>query len=285
VLRNLLNNAVDHGEGLPVRVRVAADENAVAIVVRDFGVGLRDGEAEHVFNRFWRADPSRNRRTGGTGLGLAISVEDARLHGGWLEAWGALGQGACFRLTLPRRQGAELTDSPLPLPPDEVRPFREGEEDEVSPLIVTEVDAEAPVEEIAWQSADSVELDEATPGLPIAWHSASEEPTSPAPDHGEIGPDPELDDVHRPPPTGVPDRADSAVVGHDPEFDDVPSSAPESGGAPAEAASAVIGHDPEFDDVPGPASDSAVVGHDPEFDDVPGGGGGELASKSAGEAQ
>ncbi|EWM15882.1 sensor histidine kinase MtrB [Kutzneria sp. 744] len=311
VLRNLLNNAVDHGEGLPVRVRVAADENAVAIVVRDFGVGLRDGEAELVFNRFWRADPSRNRRTGGTGLGLAISVEDARLHGGWLEAWGALGQGACFRLTLPRRQGAELTDSPLPLPPDEVRPVREGEEDEVSPLVVTEVDAEAQVEDIAWQSADSVELDEATPDLPIAWHSASAEPASPAPDHGEIGPDPELDDVHRPPPTGVPDRADSAVVGHDPEFDDVPtsapigvptlsdpsavghdpefddvpSSAPESGDVPDRAGSAVIGHDPEFDDVPGPASASAGVGHDPEFDDVPGGGGSELASKSAGEAR
>lgn len=117
ILRNLLANAVDHGEGLPVRLTVAADEHAVAVAVRDYGVGLRAGEAELVFNRFWRADPSRNRRTGGTGLGLAISLEDARLHGGILDAWGEPGAGACFRLTLPRQPHGELTGSPLPLPP------------------------------------------------------------------------------------------------------------------------------------------------------------------------
>ena len=117
ILRNLLANAVDHGEGLPVRLTVAADADAVALAVRDYGVGLRPGEEELVFNRFWRADPSRNRRTGGTGLGLAISLEDARLHGGWLEAWSELGHGACFRLTLPRRRDVELETSPLPLPP------------------------------------------------------------------------------------------------------------------------------------------------------------------------
>ncbi|WP_210718552.1 MtrAB system histidine kinase MtrB [Amycolatopsis acididurans] len=119
ILRNLLANAVDHSEGRPVRLTLAANEHAVAITVRDYGVGLRPGEADLVFNRFWRADPSRNRRTGGTGLGLAISHEDARLHGGQLEAWGAPGHGACFRLILPRRQNEPFEDSPLPLvPPD-----------------------------------------------------------------------------------------------------------------------------------------------------------------------
>ncbi|MTD58473.1 MtrAB system histidine kinase MtrB [Amycolatopsis pithecellobii] len=119
ILRNLLANAVDHSEGRPVRLTVGANEHAVAITVRDYGVGLRPGEADLVFNRFWRADPSRNRRTGGTGLGLAISHEDARLHGGQLEAWGAPGAGACFRLTLPRRQGEPFEEYPLPLmPPD-----------------------------------------------------------------------------------------------------------------------------------------------------------------------
>lgn len=122
ILRNLLANAVDHGEGLPVRLTVAADEHAVALAVRDYGVGLRPGEEELVFNRFWRADPSRNRRTGGTGLGLAISLEDARLHGGWLEAWSEYGHGAYFRLTLPRRENIELTGSPLPLPPADATP-------------------------------------------------------------------------------------------------------------------------------------------------------------------
>src|SRR5439155_15000119 len=115
ILRNLLANAVDHSEGRPVRLTLGANEHAIAVTVRDHGVGLRPGEADLVFNRFWRADPSRNRRTGGTGLGLAISHEDARLHHGLLEAWGAPGEGACFRLTLPRRQGEPVEGSPLPL--------------------------------------------------------------------------------------------------------------------------------------------------------------------------
>jgi two-component system sensor histidine kinase MtrB len=117
VLRNLLGNAVDHGGGKPVEVRLASNETAVAVTVRDHGVGLRPGEEKLVFNRFWRADQSRARQTGGTGLGLSISVEDAQLHGGWLEAWGAPGKGSQFRLTLPVRVGDQLASSPLPLVP------------------------------------------------------------------------------------------------------------------------------------------------------------------------
>ncbi|HMY09516.1 MAG TPA: ATP-binding protein, partial [Marmoricola sp.] len=85
--------------------------------VRDRGVGLKPGQAALVFNRFWRADPARARTTGGTGLGLAISLEDARLHSGWLQAWGAPGAGAQFRLTLPKQAGQKVTHSPLPLVP------------------------------------------------------------------------------------------------------------------------------------------------------------------------
>jgi two-component system sensor histidine kinase MtrB len=117
VLRNLVGNAVEHGEGRPVEVTLAADEAAVAVTVRDHGVGLKPGEERLVFNRFWRADPSRARQTGGTGLGLSISVEDARLHGGWLEAWGEPGGGAQFRLTVPVRSGDRLVAAPLPLIP------------------------------------------------------------------------------------------------------------------------------------------------------------------------
>jgi two-component system sensor histidine kinase MtrB len=115
IIRNLLGNAVDHAEGKPVQVQVGGDEQAVAVSVTDHGIGLKPGEAGLVFNRFWRADPSRQRQTGGTGLGLAISLEDARLHGGWLQASGLPGVGARFRLTLPRRSGALVTGSPLPL--------------------------------------------------------------------------------------------------------------------------------------------------------------------------
>jgi two-component system sensor histidine kinase MtrB len=117
ILRNLLVNAVEHGEGREVVVSSAADRGAVAIVVRDHGVGLAPGEEILVFDRFWRADPARARTTGGTGLGLAIALEDARLHGGWLEAWGEPGQGSAFRLTLPRNAGGGLAGSPLPLRP------------------------------------------------------------------------------------------------------------------------------------------------------------------------
>src|SRR5579859_1376041 len=119
ILRNILVNAVEHGEGKDVVVTTAMDSDAVAVSVRDYGVGLAPGEEHKVFDRFWRADPARARTTGGSGLGLAISLEDARLHGGWLQAWGEPGKGSVFRLTMPRVAGAELVGSPLPLGPDE----------------------------------------------------------------------------------------------------------------------------------------------------------------------
>jgi two-component system sensor histidine kinase MtrB len=117
IIRNLIENAVEHGDLRGVDVSVAQNDEAVAVTVRDFGGGLRPGESALVFNRFWRADPARARTTGGTGLGLAISLEDARLHGGWLEAWGEPGRGACFRLTLPKDRAVGFTESPLPLEP------------------------------------------------------------------------------------------------------------------------------------------------------------------------
>lgn len=118
ILTNLIGNAIDHGESRPIEVWIDSDQNAAAIAVRDFGVGIEVQDLERVFARFWRADPSRQRTTGGSGLGLAISLEDAALHGGWLEAWSQPGQGSCFRLTVPRRRGMRLVESPLPLPPE-----------------------------------------------------------------------------------------------------------------------------------------------------------------------
>jgi len=119
VLRNLVVNAIEHGEGRDVIIKVAASEDAVAVAVRDHGVGLRPGESSLVFNRFWRADPARARTTGGTGLGLAIALEDARLHHGWLQAWGEPGGGSQFRLTVPRNTRVELLRSPIPLEPED----------------------------------------------------------------------------------------------------------------------------------------------------------------------
>ncbi len=116
ILRNLLDNAIEHGEGGPIEVAVAADDDAVAVLVRDHGVGISPEDLEHVFDRFWRADPARARQTGGTGLGLSIALEDTRLHAGRLEAWGHPGDGAAFLLTLPRRADVNVAHSPLALP-------------------------------------------------------------------------------------------------------------------------------------------------------------------------
>ncbi len=122
ILRNLVGNAIEHGAGRPVEITLAANRSAAAVTVRDHGVGLSPADAQHVFDRFWRADPSRVRSVGGSGLGLSISLEDARLHGGWLQVWGQPGSGAQFRLTLPLTAGGELTSSPLPLRPTLIRP-------------------------------------------------------------------------------------------------------------------------------------------------------------------
>jgi len=128
LLRNLLSNAIAHGEGRPIDVTVAADDDVVAVAVRDHGVGFSADEGKHLFNRFWRADPARSRHLGGTGLGLAISQEDVHLHQGWIHAWGRPGQGAQFRVTLPRRADGVVTSSPLPLtPPDAPAPAVEAD--------------------------------------------------------------------------------------------------------------------------------------------------------------
>ncbi|MCW2738285.1 MtrAB system histidine kinase MtrB [Nocardioides sp.] len=121
IVRNLVTNAIDHAESRDIEIFVGADRQSAAVAVRDHGVGLGPGESAMVFNRFWRADPARARTSGGTGLGLSISLEDTHLHGGWLQAWGRPGEGAQFRLTLPRQLGTQLRHSPLPLVPDDAR--------------------------------------------------------------------------------------------------------------------------------------------------------------------
>ena len=117
VLRNLLTNAIEHGEGRPVEIEVAVNQTAAAVTVRDHGVGFDANDSHNVFERFWRADRARARSLGGTGLGLAIAMEDVRLHGGNLTAWGRPMRGAQFRVTIPRRHGIPIASSPLPLVP------------------------------------------------------------------------------------------------------------------------------------------------------------------------
>jgi two-component system sensor histidine kinase MtrB len=151
ILRNLLGNAIEHGEGRPIEVEVDSDATAVAVAVRDHGVGMGPADAARVFDRFWRADPSRKRTIGGTGLGLAISLEDAALHGGRLEVWSEPGSGSRFVVTLPRVAGGRIEGSPLPVVP----PDRRGE-------------TTVPVTGEPWSGSVPVADVSATPTVPAA---------------------------------------------------------------------------------------------------------------------
>ncbi|CAH0163448.1 Sensor histidine kinase MtrB [Microbacterium sp. Bi98] len=139
VLRNLIGNAIEHGEGRPIVVTVDSNQHAVAAGVRDFGLGMDPADAERVFDRFWRADPSRQRTLGGTGLGLSIALGDATLHGGSLAVWSELGVGTNFVLTLPRR--GDATDGPSPIPIEPQEPLAELG-DATQPIQLADVPAE-----------------------------------------------------------------------------------------------------------------------------------------------
>ncbi len=113
IIRNLITNAIDHSESHPIDITISENESAISVGVRDYGVGLSSQYWSRVFDRFWRADPSRSRIRGGTGLGLSIAKEDANLHGGEIRVWGELGKGAHFVLTLPKKSGDRIENSPI----------------------------------------------------------------------------------------------------------------------------------------------------------------------------
>jgi len=119
ILRNLISNAIDHSEGRGVVIKIAQTDHEVALGVRDYGIGFSGREGERLFDRFWRADPSRSRLRGGTGLGLAIALEDAQLHEGTLKAWGRPRQGAHFVLTLPKSPGIPVSVYPIEVIPED----------------------------------------------------------------------------------------------------------------------------------------------------------------------
>jgi two-component system sensor histidine kinase BaeS len=101
VLGNLLDNALRHTpEGGQVAVRAARGDGGVVVSVSDTGPGVPPGQLLHLFERFWRGDPSRSRRTGGSGLGLAIARRIVEAHGGriWAELVADGGLRVSFRL-------------------------------------------------------------------------------------------------------------------------------------------------------------------------------------------
>ncbi|MGA9870948.1 MAG: HAMP domain-containing sensor histidine kinase [Rhodococcus sp. (in: high G+C Gram-positive bacteria)] len=103
VLGNLVNNAIRHGEG-DIGVTVGTTDISVVLAVRDSGPGLSPEESAHVFERFYRADSSRTRESGGSGLGLSIVAALVAAHRGTVTVDSAPGDGATFRVVLPRAQ-------------------------------------------------------------------------------------------------------------------------------------------------------------------------------------
>ena len=109
VIGNLMSNALTHTpDGTPIEVRIHAGGTAgypplpaVLLEVADQGPGMTPEQASRVFERFYRADQARERRTGGTGLGLAIVSALVTAHGGTVSVDTAPGKGATFRITLP----------------------------------------------------------------------------------------------------------------------------------------------------------------------------------------
>ena len=103
VLVNLLSNALRHTAKGEVNVRVYTEGNFLWIAVSDTGIGIAEADLPHVFERFWRADRSRDRASGGSGIGLAISRRLVTLQGGTIAAKSKLGEGSTFRFSLPMR--------------------------------------------------------------------------------------------------------------------------------------------------------------------------------------
>ncbi len=102
VVGNLLENAITHTpEGGTVAVSASASAGLVSVSVSDTGPGIPPEDLPRLFDRFYRADPSRSRSTGGSGLGLTIARRLVEAHGGSIEAESLLGEGSRFTMRLP----------------------------------------------------------------------------------------------------------------------------------------------------------------------------------------
>jgi signal transduction histidine kinase len=101
VITNLLTNAIHYNkEGGEVRVTTRTEGAGAVLVVKDSGVGIPAEDLPHIFERFYRADPSRTRGAGHSGLGLAISKAIIDAHNGTISVESAVGQGTRFTVTI-----------------------------------------------------------------------------------------------------------------------------------------------------------------------------------------
>ncbi|MEW1976032.1 ATP-binding protein [Microbacterium profundi] len=106
---NLVANAILYSPtGSRVGVGVKIEGETVEIAVSDQGIGISESDRERIFERFYRADEARSRRTGGTGLGLSIVKHATQRHGGEVRVWSRPSRGSTFTMVLPR------IDAPMP---------------------------------------------------------------------------------------------------------------------------------------------------------------------------
>jgi two-component system phosphate regulon sensor histidine kinase PhoR len=102
VFYNLIDNAIKFNRpGGSVTISSMVSNGSLEIQVEDTGVGIASADLPRIFERLYRADKSRSRRTEGTGLGLAIVKHLVQAHGGEVAVKSELGRGTCFTVTLP----------------------------------------------------------------------------------------------------------------------------------------------------------------------------------------
>ena len=110
---NLIANAIAYSpRGSSVGIGIKAADRVVEIAVTDRGIGIAEGEQDRVFERFYRADPARARRTGGSGLGLSIVKHAVQRHGGEVRLWSRPGRGSTFTIRLPQADAPEVDPAP-----------------------------------------------------------------------------------------------------------------------------------------------------------------------------
>src|SRR5690606_9806391 len=108
---NLIANAIVYSpRGSRVGIGIRIEDDVVEIAVTDQGIGISEADRERIFERFYRADDARSRRTGGTGLGLSIVKHATQRHGGEVRVWSRPGRGSTFTMRLPRIDAPAISD-------------------------------------------------------------------------------------------------------------------------------------------------------------------------------
>ena len=101
VITNLVSNAINYTDKGSIRIEGLIDTDEYVIKIIDTGIGIKKGQTEKIFTRFYRIDKTRSRKTGGSGLGLSITKNVVLKHGGTIQVESEIGKGSTFIVKLP----------------------------------------------------------------------------------------------------------------------------------------------------------------------------------------